>query len=330
MQIETLAADEHSDFLDLVDAAIRPDGATTAADNDFPLALGLENREGIYVAKRNRELLGGLACLVRPFTTSLGTLTVAGIGSVVTRPDVRGRGVSSRLQQFVLDELRQREVPLAVLWTDNPEIYAGRGFESAGYEFHVDISQADLADLLPAWATIRPFCPADTNVVARIYADHRLRTVRQPGDDRKLYTMPGTAGFVVEDRDRILLAYCFCGKGADFGGYVTEWGGQRSLVAPLLGAVRDRGLARRVLVPAGERSLLDALVERGAGWFALASGQWAVLTAGPLVALARDRGAGVPSEAAWNRASAWLGDVDDSGLPREGPFSLAVWGFDSV
>jgi predicted N-acetyltransferase YhbS len=329
MEIRNVASDERTEFLALVDAEIRPERATTRAVDDFPVILGRDNCDGQLVAVADGRLLGGLAFLVRTFTTAWGRLDVAGIGSVVTCVEARGQGVSRRLQEAVGERLVRQEVPLAVLWTERPEYYAGRGFRAAGCEYHVDLANARFAPP-PSWLRIVPYTADRADTVASIYADHPYRTLRGAGDAERLYGMPGTRGLLAVDGDGIVLAHAFCGKGADFPGYVTEWGGEREAVLALLARATGDGLARHVLVPQGGEDLVDLLVDRGAGWFAQPSGHWCVVLPESLRRRGEEHGWRPPTGADLRDPRLWLGEVPEAGPPAPGPLALAVWGFDSV
>jgi len=324
MHISNPGPGEHAGFRKLVNAEIRPSGSRTSAWDDFPLILDPENSAWTLVAVADDgAVVAGMAALIRDFTTNCGRISVAGLGSVVTHPDYRGQGLSRSLQDEMMARLQRHNVPLAVLWTDQPEIYAGRGFATAGWEYHVVIRELDL----PGSMGLRPYEASDAAAVAALYRTHAWRTVRQDGDDARLYAMPGTRGLVATDGEGQVTAACFCGKGADFPDYVTEWSGPVEAMLPLLGAVRDRGWAHTVLVPPGGELMVDALASRGAAWFASASGQWCVLDAVRLADAARTAGIDPPSGA---DAVDWLGRVDGDGLPRPGALHVAVWGFDSV
>jgi GNAT superfamily N-acetyltransferase len=321
MAICTITADEFAEFIAFINVGMRPDGAPTRAEDDFPVILGRENLAGLWGLRDREGFAAGLSCLVRPFTTDHGTVLVAGIGSVVTRADRRGEGLSGRIQQTVLQHLRKAGVHLAVLWTDRPEIYAGRGFTAAGYEYHVDVAAADLP---PAGSAVEAFADDDADAVADIYRRHSLRTARGPADHAALYGMPGTRGLVSRQDGRV-GGYVFCGKGEDFPGYVAEWGGPPDVVMPLLAAARAAGLATRVLVPAGGEHLAAALLDRGGSAAAVPCGLWSVLSADGLARAVGRSPHGDPTVAA-----SWLGSVAGDGTVAPGPLRLAVWGFDSV
>lgn len=324
MQIACPTPAEHAAFLDLVNAEIRPgDGATRAWD-DFPLALGESNLPWTLVARDDEGTIGaGLACLVRSFATSLGTVAVGGVGAVVTREEFRGQGLSRRLQEAMLAHLQRHNVPLAVLWSDRPEIYAGRGFVEAGWEHHLLLEGVEF----PTPASLREYRGDDAETVGGLYAGHPWCTVREPGDARLLYGMPGTRGLVTVDDDDRALAAVFCGKGADFPDYVTEWSGPTEAVLALFGEARRRGWASRVLVPPGGEPLLNAAAARGGRWFAAPSGLWNVLDPALLRGMAAAAGVTPPAD---DGAVAWLGHVGGDGRSVPGALHVAVWGFDSV
>ena len=211
MHIASITPDRHAEFLALVDAEIRPDRAKTHAWDDFPLILSPDNAAWTLVATaEDGALTGGLACLIREMATSCGNIPVAGIGSVVTRPENRGQGLSTALQNALLELLRRKNIPLAVLWTDQPEIYAGRGFAAAGWEMHLDLGDAQLGEAFPPGFGVREFQRADTVAVQRLYDCHLLRTLRHAGDAERLYTMPGTRGLVASGQDDTVVAAVFC------------------------------------------------------------------------------------------------------------------------
>jgi hypothetical protein len=300
--------------------------------DDFPVALGHGNRQGLLVLDRGGDIAAGLAYLVRPFRTSLGQVTVAAIGSVVTHPARRGRGLSSRLQAEALVRLRNQGIALAVLWSDHPEWYTGRGFETAGIEHHVDLTRWRPPDDTGGSFQLRPFRPGDESAVSSLYEAHPYITLRQTPDAQLLYNMPGTQGWLAADDRGEVVAYVFCGKGADFPNYLVEWGGAWHPLQELLIMVRARGLATRILIPQGNSMILGQLIQLGAESMALPSGLWCVVSAEILREQAAKlmTEAKLPSDLLTNRAAAWLGSVSQAGAVQTGVLELAVWGFDSV
>lgn len=329
MKIARVDETERTEFLSLVNAEIRPGRANSTAWEDFPLILGPQNHEFQLVCRApDGRIAGCIACLIRDLKTSCGVMPVAGVGSVVTHPDFRGKGVSTALQIELLDLIKGKNVPLAVLWTDQPEIYSGRGFAPAGWEIHAQLEGLCLPEGELSGLRVRDFSAADVSAVETLYLKHPFATLRQPGDSSALYTMPGTSGLVAVDKDDTVLAAVFCGKGADFPDYITEWDGPHDLVVKLCATARDRGLASQVLIPSGEESLVNSLVDHGASWFPLASGYWKILDIEALSEAVSHSGQALPANL--DDPAGWLGSIDEQGHPLVGPLTLAVWGFDSV
>jgi len=324
MEICTIKAEEYEGFVDFLDAGMRPQGTETRAVEDFPNILGRDNLQGMLGIRDNTGWIAGLASLTRPFVTSVGLVPVAGIGSVVTRDDHRGQGYSSRLQIAVLEKLTREHVPLAVLWTDQPEIYAGRGFSAAGWEYHLDLTQLPLEDLWPTDGRDVALGGKHSAEIAAIYAQHPWRTQRLETDHSPLYGMPGTriSGLSRDDR---LAAYAACSKGEDFPDYVAEWGGDTESALAVLARAHQLGLASRALVPAGREDILEAAGRFGAGFALAPSGLWAVLMPELLGQLAGP----VPDDLQRD-PRAWLGLVQDDQTLLPGKLQIAVWGFDSV
>ncbi|MFH1844487.1 MAG: GNAT family N-acetyltransferase [bacterium] len=328
--IRNIRPDEHPVVLDLVTAEIRPPGSETGPADDFPIALGRDNLEGIFGVIAEGNVVACLATLVRPFLTSVGRLEVAGIGSVVTHPDHRGNGHSRRLQEAVLDHLCQRGVPLAVLWSDHPEYYAGRGFVEAGVEYHLDLATWRPTErALSAGFVVRRYQTSDVTAISDLHAACSYRTVRRDGEAKQLYDMPGTEGWVLVDAEQTLQAYLFCGKGADFPRYGLEWGGDPATLTRLLAQVHGSGVERWLLAPQGAKPLRDLLQQQSAGCRAFPSGLWKVLNVDLLRAGAAAANTDMPPDGA-EGVHAWLGRVDPDGSVHEGQCKLAVWGFDSV
>lgn len=329
MSIVTVTAADRAEFLNLVDAEIRPDHAKTNAWDDFPVILGASNSQWQLLYKADDGTIAGcIACLIRDHQTSCGVVPVAGIGSVVTHPNFRNQGISKALQNELLLRLKGKNIPLGVLWTDQPEIYAGRGFFAAGWEIHVSVAELAISEPINPNYFIRPFDSGDTDSVQALYDAHPLRTIRNIEDGSAYYNMAGTSGFVVANSHDQIVAAAFCGKGGDFPDYITEYSGDLKVLPYLFHHLREKGLAQQVLLPPGTDDLVNALVDLGCSWMATPSGQWIVLDPQALAVLVRESGAEAPDDMA--DPAAWLGTVDSNGQPLVGPLTCAVWGFDSV
>lgn len=328
MEVKTLTDTQFTNYLALVNAEILIPGATTGAADDYPVVFDQRNRPQILGICEGDTVKSGVSYLVRQFHTSCGPVPVACIGSVVTDPEFRGQGLSRVIQEEIFRRLDAADVPLAALWTDTPDIYRGRGFSPAGWEFHVGLDSLEEALDFPAGFSCRPFSRDDGHAVASLYERHPMRTQRLPGDAESLYTMPGTQGLVATGSGNQVVAAVFCGKGSDFQDYVTEWSGPLGLVMPLLDEARKRRWARHVLVPSGGEQLAVQLAARGAVATAHNAGHWAVVQPTKLSLYLQGAGVGSPGDPA--NPQAILGHVGDDGVVVPGALTVAVWGFDSI
>ncbi len=329
MPIINVSPEDRPGFLNLVNAEIRPDRAKTNAEDDFPVILMPQNSSWQLVFKTDEGIIAGcIAALIRVHKTSCGDIPIAGVGSVVTHPDFRNQGISSALQNEMLLRLKGQNIPFGVLWTDQPEIYSGRGFVTAGWEIHASIDELAISEPLPTGWTLRSYASEDTAQVEILFNEHAFRTVREPGDSEAYYNMPGTTGLVLIDSSQTIKAVAFCGKGGDFPNYISEWSGDLAFLPYLFQRAHKLGLATQVLIPAGAEDLVNTLVDLGSGWVALPSGQWVVINPSALLELVDHEEVDIPDDI--NDPVAWLGGVDDEGQPLMGALTAAVWGFDSV
>ena len=282
---------ENPRFVGFVDACFgRPAGSSLR--QDFPTSLAVDNHRHQFVGRVGGQWACAASALIRRWRTSAGPVEVAAVGCFATDPRWRGQGLSARLQDFVLERLRREGVDWAVLWTDRPEYYRGRGFASAGQEWHALLRGFE-APPWPPGVTWRIGGPEDAAAVHALYLQHALRSERTLGDTAA-HLRPGTTRlFVAEDASGV-CAYACVGKGADFGGFVLEYGGPVELVHSLWAVAAADG-AQQVLVPEGAAS-------------------FATGAAADLPAL--------------RKAAAWVLDLSRRVDPRAAAW--AVWGFDSA
>ena len=83
-------------------------------------------QSGLWFASLHESgtLLAGLAVRRLP-----GAPSMAAIGLVCVRPELRGQGVARQLLSSALIETDRLGLSALTLWTAKPEVYAGHGFE---------------------------------------------------------------------------------------------------------------------------------------------------------------------------------------------------------
>jgi predicted N-acetyltransferase YhbS len=128
MEIRTLRRGEREALLELLDG--------------WPLADGWRGRDffrryleddptfedrNVWVAEAEGALLSCVQIFPRPLRVAGRALPAGGIGSVFTRPEARRRGVAEALFARTLEALRERGMPVGILFGDQG-LYARRGF----------------------------------------------------------------------------------------------------------------------------------------------------------------------------------------------------------
>lgn len=284
---------EHEGVLHLVDHAFHLGGIGRLRQT-FPTALGKSNLARLYVGELDGQVVCAAAALVRNWVTTRGVLRTACLGSFATHPRWTGQGLSSALQTHCLERARDAGAAWAVLFTDRPKLYAGRGFHPCGVERLCDL-QAAAWPAPPRGARVRPARPADARALLDLYLRHRLRAERPLADLQAHLEAGGSRIEVLEMQGRI-RAYAAVGKGADFEAVVCEYAGPAALVHPLWGRAAAAG-ARAVLVPGGAEEYLTGP----------ASAMWVQTR---------------PAALAVALKPAQIGDLTQLGF--------AVWGFDSA
>ena len=243
----TARPEENREFVAFVDACFgRPAGASLR--RAFPAALGSDNHRHHFEGSLDGRRVCAATAWVRPWVTSAGPVVVACVGNFATAPSYRGRGFSGKLQTVLLQSLRERGVEWAALWTDRPALYARRGFRAVGIELHGDLASVDWPQPR-AGDTVRRATPEDAAAVLALYDRHPLRAQRQPADVAA-HLAPETSRTWLLERDGETIAYASLGKGADFPGYVHEYGGPVDAVHALWGVAVEAG-AEHVLLPQG-------------------------------------------------------------------------------
>lgn len=252
-----IGAEENRRFVAFLDACFgRPDGRSLR--RDFPTALAEENHPYHYVLESEGRWVSAASALVRDWKTSQGPVRTACVGCFSTPPNERGKGFSRRLQSAMIRSLEAEGVDWLALWTDRPELYAGRGFHAAGQELHGLLTDVPWPQV-GADETVRKAGLMDVPAMHALYLRHTLRAQRPPEHLAAHLTPPSTEAFVLERRGRI-EAYCCVGKGEDFPGFVVEYGGAADAVHVLWGEARRRG-AEQVLVPKGADVYLEGRAE---------------------------------------------------------------------
>lgn len=229
----------------------------------------------VWIATEGREIVSCVQAFPRTLRTTVGELPVAGIGSVFTRRDHRGRGIATSVLEAALADLERRRFALGLLFTDRLQWYRRLGWlpwssdgirlsppvrsSRAGSEADVDVREMqperDLAEVAALHAAYsRP-------LLGTLVRDSRLwqASLRCAGNPDE--------SFLVARHEGRLLAYA---RAIVLDGEATlsEWGvlGGRegALVALIDRIVRELRPAASLHLPRAVDPALDAALVRAA------------------------------------------------------------------
>ena len=159
------------------------------------------------------------------------------IGAVATDPEVRGRGLASRLLADVISWCRSQSLDAAILWSGQRSFYERLGFRPAGRQEEALI-RTQPGSPAPG---IRPAGLGDIVSILELHDAKPYRVERDLHNMALLLSVPGMWTMVLE-RNADIVAYACYGKGADFSNWWHEMGGTDHDVGTLLcGAMKSMG-----------------------------------------------------------------------------------------
>ena len=274
----------------MMTSVLRPDGDLTA---EYPLVFDEDGPGELYALLEGDRVLSACAAIKRELVHPGGRTLAGFIGSVSTHPDARGRGLATRLLGEVEDALSERGCEHALLWADDPDFYARRGYSLDGAETDFLVDRVP-RELLEPGQSVRPLEAGDAARVHELYTWHGARVERSLLETRRLLACPRMRVLVATRAGEIEAYVCF-GRGADLGGVAHEWGG----------------------APEGVLACLAVLLERSETLFVMAPGD-----SGPMGELLDSCGA--------IRAEGRLGMAKPLGHQEALPKGVFIWGLDSI
>ena len=122
---------ELGEFVDFLSTQLRPSHAWSIAE-EYPLAIHDANLNNVRVIKEENHFVS--AAVMKPLVikSPAGLFKVAAIGSVVTAPEHRNRGLSRQIMDDCLKAAQEHGCDFAILWTNLFDFYRKLGFELAG------------------------------------------------------------------------------------------------------------------------------------------------------------------------------------------------------
>ncbi|MBX3021023.1 MAG: GNAT family N-acetyltransferase [Bdellovibrionales bacterium] len=254
---------EMGDFVQFLSTQLRPQSGWSIAE-EYPLAIHFSNLNNVRVI---RETDGNFlsAAVMKPLIIKCpaGLFKAAAIGSVVTSPDHRNKGLSTKVLEACIEAGRDHGCDFAILWTNLYDFYRKIGFELGGVEVSLSIPENIQAD--PAGLRFMQSNRVDPEAILRLYSQHTTGSIRTGEDIRKFLQIPNSRVYTAWDAENKLQAYAVEGKGADLDGYIHEWGGGVSKLLPLLQfAVKSSKRPLHLISPSHAQNFIRQLKEAGA------------------------------------------------------------------
>lgn len=245
---------------------LRPAGNLAA---EYPTVLGAEARgEALWIGSADLPE----AALALDFVSVRGAervLRLGLVGSVCTAEHARGRGHASALLDLATERAATEGCAALLLWPDDANFYARRGFSEAGTEMDL-VFGADRLQHLPRVEAHRAGSLEAPELIP-LYLQHRARIDRDVSNFARLLSGPGLETLTCWEAG-VCRAYAVCGRGGDMQGVVHEWGGDFEAVLGLVRAHGERLLLNSawpdydlvVLAPPGEPTIVQTAIEFGA------------------------------------------------------------------
>ena len=209
-------------------------------------------------AFREDELLSHAAIRPVHVRTEQGPISTWLIGSVVTAPRARQRGLASQLLEHIARLATASDQDSLMLWSGRWDFYQALGFQPTGRQREVRL-RTKSGCLAPG---IRPAGAGDLPAILELHQRKPMGVERNLGDLALLLSAKPMQTMLMERRGE-LLAYACYGKGLDFGDWWHEIGGADEHVATLVrGAMEILGQEEATLLAPGYRV---GLVERFEG-----------------------------------------------------------------
>lgn len=226
---------EFKQLIHFLDSELRPESKWSLA-SEYPTAIHPQNIHNMRIITEESTVLSHAVIKPLLLKTPYAIFKGAAIGSVVTHPEHRNKGLSRQVIEDCLAEASKQDCDFAILWTDLYDFYEKMNFELCGSEVSL-VVENEFNPPQPELKIIKgPQVSAEA--ILRIYNQHSVNSVRTTEEIRRFLQIPNSQIYTAWDFTQQLVAYAVEGKGADLGGYVHEWGGQVPAILTLISQIR--------------------------------------------------------------------------------------------
>lgn len=251
-------ANELQDVVNFLNQNLR-ENISWNINQEYPTALNPQNLHNMSIIEEDNKIVSH--AVIKPIITKTpyAIFRIGAIGSVVTDPNYRNKGLSSQNLQNCLSKATAQNCDLVMLWTDQYDFYRRMGFELAGLEYSYELNQP--FPIENKEARFVKGTQIDPNAILKIYNQHTVNSVRTTEDISKFFKIPNSNIYTLWSNNNQLLAYSVEGKGADLTNYIHEWGGSVQALMDLWSfMIRTENKSYRIITPQNAINLRKKLM----------------------------------------------------------------------
>lgn len=247
---------ETHEFLTVVEFLnqnLRQDNAWNIT-SEYPTALSTNNIHNMSIITEDEKVVSHAVLKPIIVKTPFCIFKVGAIGSVVTDPDHRQKGLSRKNIENCIQMAKNQDCDMVILWTNQFDFYRKFGFELAGFEETYVLENC--AEPKNKNLKILNDNKVDPAAILKLYSQHTVNSVRTLDDVRNFLKIPNMNLYTAWNEHNQLVAYAAEGKGADLENYVHEWAGNADYLMDLF-AFMQRKTAQplTVMVPTHSTNL---------------------------------------------------------------------------
>ena len=191
--------------------------------SEYPTALAPNNIHNMSIITEDEKVVSHAVLKTLIIKTPICILKVGAIGSVVTAPDYRQQGLSSKNIENCLELAKKQDCDIVILWTDKFDFYRKFGFELAGIEQTFILEKK--TEIVNKKLKFISDNKVDPEAILKLHSHHTVHSVRNVEDVRQFLKIPNSRIYTAWNEYNQLVAYAVEGKGLDLANYVHEWAG---------------------------------------------------------------------------------------------------------
>lgn len=235
---------EYGRTLDFFEQLLRK-GSVCRLEDEYPLVFSSDRREQLLVLRNQDRIQAGLGSLIRDIEIEKNTyMRALFIGSVVTDPEFRNRGLQRALFHAVEEYAERAGVDALVLWSNQLDFYQKLGFSLAGLQASWTTSVNAPIGIAKQVVNVRPSSEVEfSEKWFKAFDQKRFRVSRTYDEMKVLWQIPEMKIASTEN------AYALYGKGEDFHHVIHEWAGPSEDVLACFEAIRRIDPQVKILSP---------------------------------------------------------------------------------